>query len=151
MSTIALSQAQGEMLTKVLSGLASECDARAAVISDVGGNILAQAPATPDLDVETAAVLAAGTFLATRKLADVVGETGFQSSCHRGASSGVLVHALGGDHLVLLVLSSESVEGLARIYLDKVSVQLVSILESTGGQSVMDAGQISDFEVEEIV
>jgi predicted regulator of Ras-like GTPase activity (Roadblock/LC7/MglB family) len=150
MSAIALSQAQGEMLTKVLSGLASECDARVAVISDVGGNILAQAPASPDLAVETAAVLAAGTFLATRELADVVGETGFQSSCHRGANSGVLVHALGDHHLVLLVLSSKSVEGLARICLDKVSVQLVSMLESAGGQSVMDAGQVRDFEVEEI-
>ena len=150
MSAIALSQTQGEILTRVLSGLASECDARAAVISDVSGNILAQAPASPDLAVETAAVLAAGTFLATRQLADVIGETGFQSSCHRGANSGVLVHALGGDHLVLLVLSSKSVEGLARICLEKVSVQLVSMLESAGGQSVMDAGQVSDFEVEEI-
>jgi predicted regulator of Ras-like GTPase activity (Roadblock/LC7/MglB family) len=150
MSAIALSQAQGEMLTKVLAGLASECDARVAVISDVGGNIMAQAPASPDLAVETAAVLAAGTFLATRELADVVGETGFQSSCHRGANSGVLVHALGDHHLVLLVLSSKSVEGLARICLEKVSVQLISMLESAGGQSVMDAGQVSDFEVEEI-
>ena len=150
MSAIALSQTQGDILTRVLSGLASECDARAAVISDVSGNILAQAPASPDLAVETAAVLAAGTFLATRQLADVIGETGFQSSCHRGANSGVLVHALGGDHLVLLVLSNKSVEGLARICLEKVSVQLVSMLASTGGQSVMDAGQVSDFEVEEI-
>jgi len=150
MSAIALSQTQGDILTRVLSGLASECDARAAVISDVSGNILAQAPASPDLAVETAAVLAAGTFLATRQLADVIGETGFQSSCHRGANSGVLVHALGGDHLVLLVLSNKSVEGLARICLEKVSVQLISMLASTGGQSVMDAGQVSDFEVEEI-
>jgi hypothetical protein len=150
MSAIALSQTQGEILTRVLSGLASECDARAAVISDVSGNILAQAPASPDLAVETAAVLTAGTFLATRQLAAVIGETGFQSSCHRGANSGVLVHALGGDHLVLLVLSNKSVEGLARICLEKVSVQLVSMLARTGGQSVMDAGQVSDFEVEEI-
>ena len=150
MSAIALSRAQSEILTKVLAGLASECEARVAVICDVGGNIMAQAPGAPDLAVETAAVLAAGTFLATRELADVIGETGFMSSCHRGANSGVLVHSLGANHLVMLVLSSKSIEGLARICLAKVSAQLVSMLESTGAQSIREAGQVSDFEVEEI-
>jgi hypothetical protein len=149
MSAIALSQVQGDVLHSVLSELASESEARAAVICDVGGNILAHTPASPDLPVGTAAVLAAGTFVATRELAAVIGETGFQSSCHRGANSGVLVRALGGNHLVLLILSSKSVEGLARICLEKVSAQLISILERAGGQSIMDAGHSSDFEVEE--
>jgi predicted regulator of Ras-like GTPase activity (Roadblock/LC7/MglB family) len=149
MSAIALSQAQADMLNKVLSGLVSETDARAGVICDIGGNILSQFPASPDLAVDTAAVLAAGTFVATRELADVIGEPGFQSSCHRGATSGVLVSSLGRDHLVLLILGAETVEGLARIFLEKVSAQLIGILGTSSQQSIKDAGHLETFEVEE--
>jgi predicted regulator of Ras-like GTPase activity (Roadblock/LC7/MglB family) len=149
MSAIAVSKAQGDILNQMLSALISESEARAAVLCDIDGNILAQTPASPDLNVQTAAVLAAGTFVATRELAGVIGEAGFQSSCHRGANSGVLVSALGDNHLLLLILSSRTVEGLARICLEKVSALLISMLKNIGGQSITDAGQHNDFEVEE--
>ncbi len=74
MSAIAVSKAQGDILNQMLSALISESEARAAVLCDIDGNILAQTPASPDLNVQTAAVLAAGTFVATRELAGVIGE-----------------------------------------------------------------------------
>ena len=149
MSTAALSQQQSESLGRILSGLNKECEANAVVVADIGGNILAQDTHLEERVIETVAALAGGSFSATRELAHVIGEPGFKAIFHRGRKSGILIQALRGDFLILVLFGENSIEGLVRLCLKKVTPQIETILDETEGQTAESAGATEAFEVQE--
>ncbi|MBN2301795.1 MAG: roadblock/LC7 domain-containing protein [Lentisphaerae bacterium] len=150
MTATALSKEQSQTLGTVINKLAKDCDAKAVVICDIGGYILASESQTNDKSIETAAALAAGSFAATRELAGIVGEEeGFKSICHRGVTSGVLIQALGDNFLILVILGEKSIEGLVRLHLKKITKQIETIVNATQDQSVHAAGATGSFSVQE--
>lgn len=149
MTAVALSKHQSEMLNNILKTLLDDCEAVAVAVCEISGSILAQELRNPDKPVGNAAALAAATFAAARALAESIGEPGFKSIFHKGKKSGVMIQSLGGEFLILVVLGDKSIEGMVRLCLKKVVKQLASILTSTSGQTLEEAGVADDFEVEE--
>ncbi|MBA4387387.1 MAG: hypothetical protein C0404_05360 [Verrucomicrobia bacterium] len=149
MTATALGKKQGEMLTRILRGLFEECDAEAVAVCEISGSILAQEVRDPSKSFGNAAALAAATFAAARALAESIGEQGFRSIYHKGRKSGIMIQSLGGEFIVLVVLSEKSVEGIVRLYLKKVTRQLAAVVSGADGQSLEDAGISDDFEVVE--
>ena len=136
----AISKQQNRKLSRILAALSRQTDAEALVVCDYGGNILGQESRLSDDRLQTVAALAAGAFAATSELAQQVGEASFQSLYHQGAEINIYIHCQISEFLLLLVLKSGTPQGLARLYVEKVSRLLAPILASTLNQSAVSAG-----------
>jgi predicted regulator of Ras-like GTPase activity (Roadblock/LC7/MglB family) len=149
MTATALSVNQHEALDRLIDEFAGETEVDSVVVCETGGNILVQHGTISDGLMHNAAALAAGTFAATRELAQIIGEPGFSSLYHKGKKSGLLIQAVGSGHLIMVILGARCVEGMVRLLLNKVGKQVESVLLSASGQTVEQAGGAASFEVEE--
>jgi len=145
----AISKSQGRKLSRILTALSRQTEAEALVVMDNGGNILSQVSDMADSRNQTVAALAAGSFSATKELAGLLGEPVFKSIFHRGEEKSVYLHAITSRFLILMVLSGNTTQGLAKLYLERCGRQLETILGSTGAQSAADAGASEKFEIDE--
>jgi predicted regulator of Ras-like GTPase activity (Roadblock/LC7/MglB family) len=136
----AISRIQSRKLTRTLGALSRQTNAEALVVCDYGGNILAQQARLDDSQIQTVAALAAGAFVATRELANLVGESGFRSIFHQGTAINIYIHCISSEFLLLLVLSTDTPQGLARLYVEKVTRLLAPVLDPTKAQSAASAG-----------
>jgi predicted regulator of Ras-like GTPase activity (Roadblock/LC7/MglB family) len=142
----AISKQQNRKLSRILAALSRQTDAEALVVCDYGGNILGEVSRLSDHRLQTVAALAAGAFAATRELAQQVGEASFQSLYHQGTAINIYIHCQISEFLLLLVLKSDTPQGLAKLYVEKVSRLLAPILVSTLNQSAVSAGLSEQFE-----
>lgn len=149
MTAAAITELQSQTLSFVLKRLFDECEADAVAVCEISGAILAQEVRDHSKSFGNAAALAAATFAAARALAESIGEPAFRSIYHKGKKAGILIQALDAEHIVLVVLSEKSVEGIVRLYLKKVTQQLATILSKTTGDALAEAGVAGGFEVKE--
>lgn len=130
MPSDSFSEAQTTKIEDLLRSLGSECALDAAAVCDTGGNIVASYYAAGAQSFENAAALAAGSFAATRELARIIGESGFNSIMHKGREKSLLIQSVGGDFIAVIFLGKSTVEGMVRLILKKISPQIFSVLEA---------------------
>lgn len=142
MSPASLTEEHNAKLEGILAQFCKECSLDAAALCDTGGNILASHGTAVAGKFDNAAALAAGSFAATRELASIIGEKGFESIMHRGTSKGLLIKAVGSGYIIVIFMGTDSVEGMVRLLLKKISSQILSILDGTGETNESGAGHI---------
>ena len=130
-----LTEQQNLYLTQVLEDLFTETEARACLLSDTGGNIIAQITDTDDEIIQTVAALAAGSFAATKQLAGILGEQSFQSMFHQGHKIAIYIQAISTEFIILAVLGPISTPGLVKLYATKASHELEPLLKEISAQS----------------
>lgn len=145
MTGYTLTEQQNVHLTQVLEDLFAETEARACLLSDSGGNIIAQITETDDEVIQTVAALAAGSFAATKQLAVTLGEQTFQSMFHQGNKIAIYIQAVSHEFIILAVLGPNSTPGLVKLYASKASHELEPLLKEISSQSVSvsaNSGQV---------
>ncbi len=142
MSPQSFTEEQTSKIEAILADLSAECVLDAVAVCDTGGNIIADRISSKHDSFDNAAALAAGSFAATRELASIIGEDGFHSIMHKGTRKGLLIQALGAEHIIVIFLGGDSVEGMVRLILKKISAQIASILEGTEDSDGQGAGDI---------
>lgn len=128
MSPQCIGQEQHAKLESLLQHFAQECALDAVAVCDTGGTIMASHATLLADSLGNAAALAAAAFAATRELATLIGANAFDSIMLRGDTKGLMTKALGPAHIVVVFLGPQSVEGMVRLVLRKVSPQIESIL-----------------------
>ena len=136
----AINEKQSKLLEAALEKLSVEAEADSAFMMDYGGNILAYVSPTEDESMQTVAALAAGSFAATRELAGMIGETGFQSILHKGDESSMYMHNVADNFLILVIFGSLTTPGLVRLYVEKTGNEIDPILEEVANQSLSSMG-----------
>jgi len=142
MSPRSFTEEQNSKVESFLARFTKECELDAVAVCDTGGNILSSHGPSVNDSFDNAAALAAGSFAATRELASIIGENGFESIMHRGSSKGLLIKAVGSEYIIVIFLGTNSVEGMVRLILKKISSQILSILEGTSDAPDAGAGDI---------
>lgn len=133
---------QTNKIEAILAELSEECALDAVAVCDTGGNIVADKVSGTHDSFDNAAALAAGSFAATRELASIIGEDGFHSIMHKGTNKSLLIQAIGAEHIIVIFLGADSVEGMVRLILKKISAQIASVLEGTDDADDQGAGEI---------
>jgi predicted regulator of Ras-like GTPase activity (Roadblock/LC7/MglB family) len=123
-----IGQEQHDKLVSLLEHVSQECALDAVAVCDTGGTIMASHASLWADSLGNAAALAAAAFAATRELASLIGEHAFDSIMLRGEARGLMTKALGPAHIIVIFLGKQSVEGMVRLVLRKVSPQMESIL-----------------------
>lgn len=142
MSPKSFTEDQHSKVESLLLHFCKECELDAVAVCDTGGNILSSHGPSVNDSFDNAAALAAGSFAATRELASIIGENGFESIMHRGSSKGLLIKAVGSEYIIVIFLGTNSVEGMVRLILKKIAPQILSILESSDITPDSGAGDI---------
>ena len=140
----ALSEEQHQALQKILTQISTQMDARVLLLSDYGGNILVEVLQEGVENVETLAALAAGSFVATRELAGLIGEREFHWIFHMGHKTSIFIQCISSHYLVFAILGQHTTQGLAKLYVEKATAQLERILMKAEKQSASMAapGQV---------
>lgn len=132
----AVSESQNRDLTRVLADLLVQAEASDVMLTDIGGNVLAQAPERDNRALMTIAALAAGAFAATRELAALSGETSFRSVSHEGEFSSLLVQGLEGEHLLVILFNRTTTLGLVKLYARRAAQELDALLASNAATGI---------------
>jgi len=144
----AVSEEYGAVLTTALSDLSVQSEASIVILSDSGGNILAESVGASAKMTPTLSALAAGSFAATRELAALVGEESFQSIYQQGEELSIYVHGVGEHYLLLVVFDRNTTVGLVKLYVEKTALEIRPVLARVDGQDVESAGSGETFEMD---
>lgn len=149
MSAGTLSEQQSRSMERVLKAALADSGADAMAVCDMSGNVLAQQDRDGGRSLGNAAALAAGAWAATRALAELLDESAFRSIAYRGQKSGVMVHAIGKEHFILVITGQDAIEGMVRLLVRRAVRQISGILEGARDQTAEQGSEGVRFEVEE--
>lgn len=144
---IILNGKQYDVITKVLSELATKTKASAILFADMSGQLISQRGNTDNMNTTVLSALAASDFAATSEMAKLVGEEAkFKLLFHEGEKRNVYLSNVGDNFFLVVVFDVSVTLGLIRIYTKKAIEDLVTILEDTSDDDKQDENIIdSDF------
>lgn len=148
MAGYAINAEQGKRLNTALKDLMVLAEADGVFMADHGGNLIAHnTPAQDDMIIQTMAALGAGSFIATRELAGLIGEEEFRSMFHQGEKSSIYVQSIAANFLLLVIFGRSTPVGLVKLHVERAAEVIAPILTEIDGQSVADAGNAQTFEI----
>jgi predicted regulator of Ras-like GTPase activity (Roadblock/LC7/MglB family) len=152
MSTQAISLEQSRALETALGDLVFEAEAAAAVLSDQGGNVLANTRGPEGFGLDTLSALAAGSYAATRELARQLGESEFQSVYHHGENTSIYIQGVASACLLTVIFDNQTTTvGLVKLYSGKLLQQMAPLLADLLGQDVRSIAGGEKFELDSSV
>jgi predicted regulator of Ras-like GTPase activity (Roadblock/LC7/MglB family) len=111
---LAITREDSDALTDRLDAYVPAARARAALLVDRAGQLLACTGTIENVDIITFATLASADFNANEQLARLVGETEFRTLLHRGEVLSVDLADVAGRAVLITVFDSTSTPGLVR-------------------------------------
>ena len=145
----AASKEQCLVLDAAVSDLLVQAEARGVLLLAHDGNVLAKATLDSAIPADTLAALACGVFAATREMANVFREPGFQSISHEGENICMHVRGATAGFLVLTVFDRRTTMGLVKLYADKMVEEIEPVLQCVSHQNAATAG-CGDIEADEM-
>jgi predicted regulator of Ras-like GTPase activity (Roadblock/LC7/MglB family) len=144
---VILNGKQYEVITKVLTELATKTKASAILFADMSGQLISQRGNTEEMNTTVLSALAASDFAATSEMAKLVGEEAkFKLLFHEGEKRNVYLSNVGDDFFLVVVFDVSVTLGLIRIYTKKAIEDLNAALEDSSGDAGDDEKVIdSDF------
>lgn len=105
-----------ESLDGSLNHLLTKSEASAALVVDKGGFLITQCGALDKVDTTTLGALAAGSFIATQSLADLIGERNFNSIYQQGEQFSLLAYNVDEHCLIIILFAAQTSVGAVKYY-----------------------------------
>lgn len=118
-----------DRLNKVLGHLLSSASATFVLLVHKDGNLLAHQGYTKAFDTTALAALAAGSYAATRAIAQMIGENEFTVLFHKGRTDNIHISLVDEDCILVLVFDDRTNPGLVRLESEKAIKGINEILE----------------------
>lgn len=119
MSNFILYKEDIDRLNKVLTHLLSSASATFVLLVHKDGNLLAHQGYTKAFDTTALAALAAGSYAATRAIAQMIGENEFTVLFHKGRTDNIHISLVDEDCILVLVFDDRTNPGLVRLESEK--------------------------------
>ena len=131
---VVIDQLGAVRIDAILSRFRAESAARAALLIDDSGQLVASADAYPPFDAEAVAALTAGVFNSTAAIARLLGQPAFTVLFHEGAKESLHVAAVD-EHTLLLAIADElTMPGIVRLLAQDATDALRAALTDTREQ-----------------
>ncbi len=118
-----------DRLNKVLARLLSSASATFVLLVHKDGNLLANQGYTKSFDTTSLAALAAGSYAATRAIAQMIGESEFTVLFHKGKLDNIHISLVDEDCILVLVFDDRTNPGLVRLETEKAIKDVNGILD----------------------
>ena len=125
---LSITRQDSDALTDRLDAYVPAARARAALLVDRVGQLLACTGTIENVDIVTFATLASADFNANEQLARLVGETQFRTLLHRGEVLSVDLADVAGRAVLITVFDSASTPGLVRHTAEPAARELAGVL-----------------------
>jgi predicted regulator of Ras-like GTPase activity (Roadblock/LC7/MglB family) len=136
---LVINDEQMQMIDGVLNKLQRVCGSHFCALISTSGQPITTCPSDVDADTLSLAALAAGSFAATRQLAEVLNEREFTLLFHEGKESNLHVMQVTEQILLLLTFGHDTQVGRVRLYTSRALEVLKPIFEDAeetpGGDS----------------
>jgi len=146
--TSVIYKGQFERINGVLKKLLRESEARCSLLVDKDGYLIAKQGFTHSLDTTSLAALLAGSFVSTKEMAKLLGESEFSVLFHEGKKDNILVSLVGERSILGVVFDDRTTIGMVRLYVREAQGELEEILtakfEEGGGIGVGFANQAEE-------
>ncbi len=116
-------------LDALLTDYLQKSEATLTLVIDRGGTVIAQQGEMGSIDVTIIAALAAGSFAATKELANRIGEKEFSALYHQGKANHIFMSSLDENTILITVFGEKTTVGLVRFYTVNVCAQLSDYLQ----------------------
>jgi predicted regulator of Ras-like GTPase activity (Roadblock/LC7/MglB family) len=143
---LVINDEQMQMIDAVLSKLQRVCGSNFCALISTSGQPITTSPTEVDADTLSLAALAAGSFAATRQLAEVLNEREFTLLFHEGKESNLHVMQVTDQILLLLTFGHDTQVGRVRLYTSRALEVLKPIFEYAEESPGGDSPQIIDRE-----
>jgi predicted regulator of Ras-like GTPase activity (Roadblock/LC7/MglB family) len=108
-----------QALTRILSRVHADARARAVLLMDTAGQLMADWGETVGLDLTSFCALAASNIAATASMAQLVGEKDFTILFHQGKNDSIHISLIGGRVILAVIFGNEASLGLVRLRVRK--------------------------------
>ena len=124
-----LHEEEFDALVGACDTLLSDASAKAVVLIDKNGQLLAASGETSDLDATSLASLTAGNMAATEGLAKLVGEQEFGQLFHQGQNENIHISSVSARYILVVIFDDRSSLGLVRLRLKQASESISTIIQ----------------------
>ena len=118
-----------DRLNKVLAKLLASASATFVLLVHKDGNLLSHQGFTRAFDTTSLAALAAGSYAATRAIAQLIGESEFTVLSHKGKTDSIHISLVDEDTIMVLVFDDRTNQGMVRVESERASLEIRTILE----------------------
>ncbi len=116
-----------QRLDEELDSFLELSNARCALLIDVEGHLVTRRGEADQASMESLSALTAGSFAATRQMAQMMGESQFNSLFHQGAQQSIQVSLVGNRTLLAIIWDGRTNLGLVRFYATETVKRLAEI------------------------
>jgi len=132
-----------QRIQEAISRLRRDANALSVVMIEKSGQSIASVGEMSDVDPTALSSLTAGNVAATEGLAQLVGESQFNSLFHEGERQNIHISLVGGKVILLVIFDETSSLGLVRLRVRKASTELAGILEAVRSKAGAGVGAMA--------
>lgn len=126
-------------IQKVVDRLQQDSRARAILVIDKNGQMVASAGAASELDTTSLSSLVAGNVAATGGIAKLLLEDEFTGQLHEGKGMSINLSLVGRRIILVVLFDKNTTAGLVRLRVNKAQTELVPIFEDMAKKSATPA------------
>lgn len=113
--------------------------AKAALLIDRDGHLVTQKGESASANLDTISALVAGSFAATKQVAQLLGEKQFHALVHQGETDSVLIHLVGSRSLLTVLFDQKTTLGMVRLYTQEAAKRLEEIFSQAENHQELDS------------
>ncbi len=114
----------------LLEEFLKDSQARAALLVDRDGHLVTRKGQTGAFDADSLAALVAGSFMATRELAKLLGETEFSVIFHQGKNEHIHIGLAAERSLLVVIFDDRTNLGMVRVYCQELTNRIAEIFKT---------------------
>jgi predicted regulator of Ras-like GTPase activity (Roadblock/LC7/MglB family) len=120
-----------EEINKVLADFLDHSQAKCALLIDKEGHLVTKKGFTKSFNTDSIAALVAGSFAATKQVAQLLGETEFSVIFHEGKNEHIHIGLVAERALVVVIFDDRTTLGMVRLYAEDLTQKLTAALNSS--------------------
>ncbi len=117
-----------EEINKILSDFLARSQAKCALLIDKDGHPVTKQGQTESFNADSIAALVAGSFAATRAIAQLVGEAEFSVLFHQGKRTHIQIASIADRALAVIIFDDSTTLGMIRLYAGELNQKLSACL-----------------------
>ena len=131
-------------LDKIMADFLERAQAKCALLIDREGHLVTKKGFTKSINTDSIAALVAGSFAATRQVAQLLGETEFAVIFHQGKNENIHISLVAERALAVVIFDDRTTLGMVRLYAEELTKKL-----SESFREAMDRNKGKDGSVSE--
>lgn len=118
-----------DALDSIMDVFLKKSAATCALLVDQDGHMITSRGRKERIDLDTISALVAGSFAATKQLAQQFGEKEFTALFHQGKNRNMQLSLVGGRALLTALFSDDTTVGMVRLYATEAAKRLTDVFE----------------------